>query len=167
MNGGFYTKENLPLGIFKAGNNILNLSAHTNELFNGFVYKTKSNQLIISRVAPVLENTEFAFQSGPLFSGETKLNIISDEPARRMLLGKTQLDQFYILAITESLNTFSGPRLTDLPQIVNIYNQQSSTKHQPLTTLINLDGGSASAFYNTQGTSFKELTAIGSFICGK
>lgn len=167
INSGFYTKENTPLGLFKSGNQVLNRVTHQNDLFNGFVYKTKSNQLFISIDPPVLENTEITFQSGPLFGPETKLNIKSDEPARRMVIGKTQKNQFYFLAITEAENTYSGPFLKDLPSIINLYNQQLKIKNQNLTTLINLDGGSASAFYSDQGQIIGELTTVGSFFCGK
>lgn len=167
VNAGFYTTDRQPLGIFYAQNKYLNPTPHRSALTNGFVYKTHSGEFKLSVQMPDVEAVEFLFQAGPLFTPQTKLNIASDKPARRILLGQTEIDEFYFLALTEADNVHSGPLLADLPQIIDQLNK-SNVLHltSNVSLLVNLDGGVASAFI-TPKIQLEELTPIGSFLCRK
>ncbi len=89
----------------------------------------------------------------------TIIRIQNDELTRRMLVARSG-DQWYFLAITDQDNTFNGPLLSDVPKILG---------KVPIVIdeALNLDGGSASAFYSAHGARLGELTPIGSFFCGK
>ncbi len=167
-NAGFYTKENTPLGLFITNNIRLVSSIHSNIFFNGFFYKTHGNNLGLSDQAPPLGTVTFVFQSGPLFTPQTQLLIKDDKPARRILISETEANEFYLLAVTNKDNNHSGPLLSDLPEIISRFNSSKHTAvSSKLLLVLNLDGGSASAFYSTQGKVLSEFTPIGSFLCGK
>lgn len=170
-NAGFYTPDNKPLGLFKLRGRYINEKVHSSSLTNGFIYKTTGGFVDIVSQVPGFNiyhtADEFIFQSGPLFTPETKLSIANDKSARRILFAKTKADEFYFMAITESDNTNNGPLLAELPEIINLLNNQLATDNFQLTTLINLDGGSASAYYGEDGKMVSELVPVGSFLCGK
>ncbi len=167
INGGFYTPDNKALGLFIIEDMLYGYKS-TSTLVNGYIFKGRSGKLYISS-SPDEENDPavFIMQSGPYFTPSTKLKIIDDQPARRMLVGKTDNDDFYFLTITTFDNTLSGPLLGDLPQIISVLNSQLNARRYTLNALLNLDGGSASAFYSDTGTQLSELTPIGSFLCGR
>ncbi|MEK7165633.1 MAG: phosphodiester glycosidase family protein [Patescibacteria group bacterium] len=171
VNGGFYTPDHKPLGVFHAGE-FDQRKSHNESLFNGYVHKPAGGSLHIgSEYIPNFRDIsiEFIFQSGPLFTPQTKLKMQNDELARRMLIGKTGQEEYFFLAVTEAGNVNSGPYLADLPQILTLFNnsQPASPAGKQLTTLLNLDGGSASAFRDDVGVTLGELTPIGSFLCGR
>lgn len=159
-NGSFYTPDHQPLGLFVAQRKIFNETVHDQTFLNGFFYKTTEGKLVISKTAPDISTVDFLIQSGPHFTPKISLQIKDDERARRIIVAQTSTGNFYFIVVTEKENTNSGPRLTDLPQIV---------QKMPLSfsQLINLDGGSASALYTDSGISFSEITPVGSFFCGK
>lgn len=158
-NGGFYTKSSQPLGLFYIQGHYLNETIHNQSFFNGFVTRTKNRVLDITTETPSNNsNADFFFQSGPLISPQSHLSIKDDEPARRVLLTKTEAGGFYFLALTESENTNSGPYLEEVPQLLLQLPIQ-------IATAINLDGGSASTFYQENGITLSELVAVGSFLC--
>ncbi len=161
VNGGFYTKDDKPLGLFYANGTWLNRQPHTASLFNGYVYKTKTGELKIDTTIPPLDSVNFLFQSGPLFTSASRPSITNDEPARRILLGKTNTDELYFMAITEKNNTNSGPLLTNLPRIIQELNKETMKQ---FNLFINLDGGSASAFI-TKDVQLTEFVPVGSFLC--
>ncbi len=166
INGGFYTKDNKPLGLFLTDGKSINDIPHVSDLLNGYIYLDK--QLTINNQQPAqLNNLIFLFQSGPYFTPNTKLNIIDDQPARRILVGESDKEEFYFLAITSFDNVHSGPLLADVPKIISKLNNQRDAIRYTLDALLNLDGGSASAFYSDIDTQLSELTPIGSFLCGK
>lgn len=167
VNAGFYTQNDQPLGIFYVDGAYRNATRHQNTLFNGFAYQTQEGRLHITNEPLKFEQGDpgFLFQSGPLFTPEMRLTIRNDEPARRVLLAKTEEGEYYFLAIAESDNSNSGPYLADLPSIVKQFNQLSLLPF-PFSTLLNLDGGAASAFYTEEGVRLEELTPTGSFLCG-
>jgi exopolysaccharide biosynthesis protein len=156
VNGGYYTKENQPLGLFYTDERYYNAQIHSKNLTNGFVYQTRAGKFGIA-ADPPKEPLNFIFQTGPLLSTQIRLTIQDDEMARRILIGQTKNNEVYILALTEATNSNSGPRLDDIPVLL---------QKQPLqfTQLINLDGGSASVYY-VPPTSLSEITPIGSLLC--
>ena len=172
VNRGFYTPAKKPLGVYFTEDMYLENTIHTASLFNGFFYKTTSQVLVLSKSAP-LESIEFAFQSGPLFTPGQTLRLTTDERARRMMVGQTNEGDFYFLAITDAENTHSGPYLVDLPKIMQQFLSKGQSAFggnnitmQQFILFLNLDGGSASAFYDEKNTILSELTSIGSFLCG-
>lgn len=164
INGGFYTKDRKPLGLFYANGHLLSSKINANALFNGYAYGNSTNLLSLTDKTPLFpENAPgFYFQAGPLFTPETGLTIRDDEGARRILIGKTRTAQFYFLAVTESGNTGGGPHLADLPLIMQRFNDETMKQ---FVLFLNLDGGSSSAFFGVDGTRLEELMPIGSFIC--
>lgn len=157
-NAGFYTQDAKPLGLYYVNGQYLNQNLHNVALFNGYVYQLTNGELHISNQLPT-QDFEFAFQSGPRFMLDQKLNITIDEPDRRVLLGETEFNDFYFLALTETENSNSGPLLNDLPKLL----QKAPVV---FTQVINLDGGSASAFFQETGTKLQEIVPVGSFLCG-
>jgi len=155
-NAGFYTTNNSPLGLFFANGKYINSEIHKSNFINGYLYKLTNQQIDIGNTLPNQE-LEFAFQSGPLFTPQTKLKIIDDKPARRILIGKNAND-LYLLAITTANNPLDGPLLADVPLILT----NSNIK---FNQIINLDGGAASA-YHAEEVNLSELAPIGSFLCG-
>ncbi|HCM37917.1 MAG: hypothetical protein UV61_C0003G0089 [Candidatus Gottesmanbacteria bacterium GW2011_GWB1_43_11] len=161
-NAGFYTSNHTPVGLFFIAPNYYNRVVSTSQLVNGFVYK-KQKQLSLSEIAPPLDQVDFVFQSGPLFTPAAKLSIRNDEHTRRVLVGKTENEEVYLLAIVEQDNHNSGPFLSDLPRLTEQFN---NTAIKQFTVFINLDGGAASAFFGADNTRLQELVPIGSFLCG-
>lgn len=156
INGGFYTTNNKPLGLFFVNGTYLEENKNRSTIHNGFVFKTKSGSLEFGQTVSDSTLLDFAFQTGPYFSKDQKLTISPDSYDRRSLLGISQ-NGIYAIAVTELENTSSGPYLADIPQLF-------AQIPIPFSHFINLDGGSASAFY-THSISIGELTAVGSFLC--
>lgn len=158
-NAGFYTPEHTPVGLFYTKE-----QTHDpiiSSLLNGFVYIAPG--LVTITDAPLDfqgSDWQYAFQSGPLFATSEKLKIKNDERARRILIAETDKSEHYIIALTEKESTNSGPYLSEVPLIL-------AKAPIAFTRAINLDGGSASAFFNTDGVNLYEITPIGSFLCGK
>jgi len=152
-NGGFYTPDNKPIGLF-IFDGVLLSPATTNATFNGYFVKT--DHFTLTRQPPT-NSAEFAVQSGPYVTAQSILKIKNDTFARRVLVGRSG-SQWRFYAITEKDNVFDGPKLSDLPELL---------AKLKIDEALNLDGGSASAFYSTSGVRLGELTPIGSFFCGK
>jgi len=168
-NAGFYTPEQKPLGFFSTDSTAhAKNTAIVSNFLNGYVVKTNDTLLITDKL-PSPSTIQFAFQSGPLFIPNQKLSIKNDESDRRVLLGKTEDGKTYFIPIVTADNSNSGPLLADVPYLLQQFNTsttlsaESKTMKQ-FTLLINLDGGSASAFYGAQ-TTLQELVAVGSFLC--
>ena len=168
VNGGFYTKGNKPLGLFFTNGKWWEKIPSPNKLFNGYLYKTKAGSFNFDTTIPDTSSLEFVFQSGPIFTPTSKLAIIDDEPARRILVGKTDSDEIYFVALTDVDNTNTGPLLADLPNIIKQFNSSypSIIHDSSFNILLNLDGGSASTFV-TPNIKLSEITPVGSFLCGK
>lgn len=161
INGGFYDKSNKPLGYFYANEKTVGPRIES-ELVNGFVWGASGSAVISSELprTPI----DFALQTGPmlLFDGKVlPLAINNDAPARRMVAAKN--DELIFIAVYSPESVFSGPLLGDLPEIVKLISDKEKLS---VSEAINLDGGSASAFYSGE-TSLSELTPVGSVFCDK
>lgn len=159
INGGFYTTDEKPLGLFFVGGTFLETNKKTSDILSGFVYKTKGGSLGFGTSLPNASTLEFAFQTGPYFSQNQNLTVTPDSYDRRALLGTIGSD-IYAIMITEEENISSGPYLADMPLLFG-------QVPLPFTSFINLDGGSASALYTGEGIILGELTSVGSFLCMK
>lgn len=164
INAGFYGKNDLHLGLFATKDEVLS-SAIDSKLFNGFFYLPLDDSPVISSGQPSA-SYNFALQSGPLLienSEAWNLNVLNDEEARRMFAGISINKDLYFGVVYREEENYQGPYLNDLPEIVK---EISGHENLNLESAINLDGGSASAFY-TDSVQLPELTTVGGFFCIK
>ena len=78
-----------------------------------------------------------------------------------MLVATNEKGHVVFLVIYKKQSVFDGPHLKDLPTILDLFQQN---KKIILKDVLNLDGGSASAFY-TEGFKLKEIKPLGSYFC--
>lgn len=163
INGGFYGKDDKPLGIFinDAADRRNQLNSN---LFNGIFYITKDNKFGIEENLPK-DILKLALQSGPLLilnKNILPLKINDDKLARRMVVGVSEKEIIF-LSVYDEISRLQGPYLADLPKITEEFSKKTKVE---ITSALNLDGGSASAFYKPR-ISLNEITAVGSFFCVK
>jgi uncharacterized protein YigE (DUF2233 family) len=162
INGGFYQENNTPLGWFVAeGKTIAPPVSST--LFNAFLRITRDGAVTIEGEA---SSAYYGLQAGPRLLEDAEprtLRIRNDEPARRSVVGTTSEGQTILLIIFSPEQVFEGPYLEDLPEIVTLI---STKQALAIKDAMNLDGGSASAFYSEE-TRLGELTYVGSVLCAK
>ena len=163
VNGGYYTKEFQPLGLFISDEKVLSRTL-TNPLVNGFVAKSKNGTQTVSAVAPDPAKILWALQSGPMLveDGQKRLlSINNDEYARRIIAATTNQGLLVFIALFSEDNPYQGPLLAHVPSILmKLEERQNFT----FVNAVNLDGGSASTFFS-QDLFLQELTPIGSFLC--
>jgi len=164
-NGGFYTKENSPLGLFfLKGEKLANYLE--SDFLSGIISKNRKGDITLSRSQlSITADLEFALQSGPYFSlkSETAQGF-ENEKARRSLIAQDSKGKIYFLAVYDSGNTFSGPDLSQLKKILSGVNDNNNLE---LVSAVNLDGGSTLAFLQTGEDSIPEIKKSGSFFCIK
>jgi exopolysaccharide biosynthesis protein len=161
---GFYKENNVPIGLFINEAGILG-NKEENTLFNGYFILTKNNEATISK-SYVGEPVRIGLQAGPLLvqNGHVqKLTLVNDEMARRIVVAQTKEGEIYFLVVYDKESVFMGPLLADLPEIVSRIQEEIGVE---FISALNLDGGSASAFY-TEDMQLSELTPIGGFFCEK
>ena len=159
-NGGFYTTNDTPLGLFKINNTVIGSEKKETNLINGFFYLDDSGNPHIDRAYP--NNAPTVIQTGPFFSAGNTVSTTNDKPARRVVIIEAISGEYYIAAITTKETTMSGPFLSDLPVILF-----SITEPFKVLRAVNLDGGAASFYKDESGFSLSELTHVGSMICVK
>ena len=162
VNGGFYTEDDRPLGLFESGGEKIREKS-ANFLIPEIFFVTSDGEFDMV-AEPPLRKVRFALQTGPLLIEKglpKKLAIKNDETSRRMVVGKTSQREVIFLAVYDKEETFQGPPLSDLPGIINEFQKQKGIF---FTKAVNLDGGSASVFY-TNSLFLEELTYAGSFFC--
>jgi uncharacterized protein YigE (DUF2233 family) len=162
VNGGFYDKQNRPLGYFQSNGKTFTPKIDS-DLLNGFLWENASGSAVISRELP---NTTviFALQTGPMLMFDEKtllLSINNDSRARRMVAGKNMYNQLVFFTVYNGDSVYDGPLLTDLPSVIQAIGTKENLN---IAEAINLDGGSASAFYSGD-TRLSELTPVGSLVC--
>lgn len=154
INGGFYDTNNKPLGLFI--NATVKTSSTQSVLVNGYIAIT--NRPTIGFDLP--ENPTIALQTGPLLmmdGKKLKLAITNDEYARRMIAGISSKGTLIFMTIFVPETKVQGPQLTDLPDILERTNLD-------IVSAINLDGGNASMFKNSN-IYISEVTSVGSLFC--
>lgn len=164
INGGFYDTENRPLGLFV--NNFQTLrDPIKSKLLNGYLGIGATNNVFMGDELLDTHN-RVVLQTGPLLmvNGQpVVLAITNDEPARRMVAAVDRDNYIVFMALYEPASVFDGPLLEELPMFVAAVDREESLN---VIDAVNLDGGSASAFYSPE-TTLSELTPIGSFFCVK
>lgn len=167
INGGLYTTESKPVGLFYLNNQSLGQQIN-HQTFDGFLIQDKNNNLNIfsqDNFDNDLSQYNFAIQSGPFFNLKSpdSNSFVNQEYDRRHLIAKDKQNNFYFFSVSLKENAFSGPRLQDLSAF---FNSPEIQKIAEFTSVLNLDGGSASAFYDGHYL-VQELTPIGSLLCGQ
>ncbi|MDO8599984.1 MAG: phosphodiester glycosidase family protein [bacterium] len=161
VNGGFYSKEDTHIGLFVTSEGKLNDKSN-NDLFDGF-FTVNKGIAAISNTPPTEEPT-IALQAGPTLFRNSKpivLSIKNDENERRTAVATTSKGDVIFLMFYNKESTYLGPKLEEVPELLNEFSRLTGI---PITSALNLDGGTASAFY-TDGVSLGELTKIGSYFC--
>lgn len=164
INGGFYDTAYRPLGLFITDFQAVGRAINST-LFNGYIGIGANNDAFIGDELLDVGN-RIALQTGPLLitNGQPRtLAIKNDEHARRMIAAITSSGELALISLYQPESVFDGPLLTDVPQFVAALAKQEALN---ITNAINLDGGSASAFYGDSLT-LSELTSVGSFFCIK
>jgi uncharacterized protein YigE (DUF2233 family) len=162
INGGFYTPEITPTGLFITENKVIRQPV-ASTLTDGFII-SDGNTVYIGTVPQ--NNARWALQAGPLLflnGTQRTLSFVRDEPARRVIAIKSARGHIYFVIIYKTGSAFSGPKLVDLPALVNEFAKKINIE---VTDAINLDGGSASAFLSGS-VDLTEISQIGSFFCVK
>ncbi|MFZ2025064.1 MAG: phosphodiester glycosidase family protein [Microgenomates group bacterium] len=160
INGGFYATAGTPLGAF-VGNGYNQPKALNSALFNGFFEFSASKAVITTTVDT---NYTFILQSGPLLvynASPLPLAIQNDEHARRSVVVMTNDGQILFVTFYINDSIYNGPLLDDLPMILK---QFAVDQRISITEALNLDGGSATYFKNSD-IELPELTPIGSMFC--
>lgn len=158
-NGGFYTVDNEPLGAFKTNDTILTNEVTNSRLLTGFLSLSPDNTPTLSNTYP--NTSPLILQSGPLFLKNQEFKSGDIEYARRSIIAKDQNAQTYLLFLTIQSDIYNGPLLSQIPRI--IFADEFPLK---LTSALNLDGGSASAYFDrSANTLFSEISSVGSVLC--
>jgi len=161
VNGGFYDQESSPIGWLISQRRTISQPVKS-DLLNGYL-SLKNNQIFIDELRPT-HWVDFGLQTGPLLIFDSKplvLKIKDDESKRRIVAAKTNDNQLIFLAIVGQDSLFSGPMLADTPAITA---KIAGKINASFISAVNLDGGSASAFY-TQDIHIKEFSFIASYFC--
>lgn len=161
-NGSFYDQQNNPLGLLLIENETIS-PAIESELFNGYWWLSLLGSLGIDVDLPDIE-LQYALQSGPLLilnSEPLKLSINNDKLARRIMVVTTTDEPMIFLAIYDPNSVFDGPKLADLPLILQEIAKQENVL---FVEALNLDGGSASMLKNLE-LYLNEFKPIGNMFC--
>lgn len=162
INGGFYDTNSKPLGLVVSATKKTS-ELRPNALFNGFISVDVDGLGGISRsVDPNLVRD--GVQTGPMLveSGRAvSLNLKNDSASRRSVAIFTDDDQLLFGMFYDPDSPLDGPRLSELPELVL---KQADKMDVGIVTAINLDGGSASAFYDG-GFAVSEWAPVGSVWC--
>lgn len=164
VNGGFYSKDSQPMGYFVSAGQTLN-PYERNRLLNGVL---SINELGTPRITrePPRDPLVNAVQTGPILIENGQILGVSEmnnKAARRMVAAVTGNNELLFLAIYSSESAFSGPLLSELPQVVAKFDESDELG---IADAVNLDGGSASAFVTTN-FSLSEASPVGSFFCAR
>ena len=164
VNAGYYSKDAKPIGLFIADGQTIS-RWQKNYLLNGIFSINKLLTPRITRTEPK-DLLTIAIQTGPLIKeNATYLQISAgnSNPDRRVLAAVTGENKTVFLIIYDKNSVFLGPQLSNLPGILKIFEEKSGLA---LADIINLDGGTASAFISPE-VSLPEISPVGSFFCLK
>lgn len=164
INANFYDKNNNPLGLF-IGENYNKTQKLESALFNGVFYHSENGKFQINDEFSD-EKIKMAVQSGPMLflnKNKLKLKIIDDRQARRMFVLVTPNNDVYFASAYDKDSELQGPYLQDLPEVIAEFASKAKIE---IESALNLDGGSASAFFNGE-TMLQEISPVGGIFCVK
>lgn len=159
INGGFYTKEEEPLGLFVVNGKVYSTNMSKSSFLNGYFYLDEQNRPQISSNQP--QTSKNVIQAGPFIDNSFYLKISADEEARRTVIVETEENGLYAFSIIKKDTPYFGPLLADLPPLLFSINSPLKVKKA-----LNLDGGSASVYFESD-FHLSELSPVGSLICVK
>ena len=163
VNGAFYSNDFQPLGFFKDSDLQLRDFVKST-LMDGVVSLNDFDTPRITRLVP-RDPLIWGLQSGPVVfenGSPAAISMKRDEYARRVLAGVTGSNELVFFILYNSESTYLGPLMGELPGLVTKLNEKTDLN---LADVINLDGGSASAFIKKDGFSLNEVSPVGSFFC--
>ncbi len=163
VNGGFYSKDSTPIGLFISDGMKLN-SEIASQVFNGFFSIDNKNDPGISYNLP--KKGRLALQSGPVIiknGVNQKISLEKDKRSRRIVLSITEEKDILFIVIFDNQSVYDGPTLEKLPKIIEFFEEIAEVN---IIDAINLDGGTASSFY-APNIKLSELTFVGSYFCLK
>lgn len=162
INAGFYSKELTHIGLFIENYHEIS-HFQNNALLNGILSLNTFDTPRITKIVPE-DELVFALQTGPVLiynAVPQVLNIKNDHSARRSIAAVTGSNKLIFIIIFQKNSDFEGPLLTNLPEIIAQFNNSQELN---IADAVNLDGGSASAYFD-QDFSFPELNTIGGYFC--
>jgi uncharacterized protein YigE (DUF2233 family) len=162
VNAGFYQKDFSPLGLFIVEGQVIRKEMKS-ATFNGFFTIDSEGWPAIGQNPPSVP-LKYGLQTGPLLilnSRLQELKMTNDDNARRVMvaIGKDKKPVFIVIYNAGSV--FDGPKMTALPKLLQ---EIAKMENESFVDAINLDGGSASAFWGEE-VILKELSPIGSYFC--
>lgn len=163
VSAGFIDEENNHIGLFLNHDGLISKSIQSST-FNGYFSIDDKNIAKISTILP--ENPKIAVQTGPLLFSDNKpptLSLRNDEYSRRIVVAVSRQKEAIFIVFYSKSSPFSGPRLSELPQLLENLENNSSIN---LTDAINLDGGTHSAFKSGQ-LNLTEASIAGGYFCVK
>ena len=164
VNGGFYTENNEPTGLFITDGETVE-AFRSNTLFNGILSVNEFDTPRITRTVPS-GVSRIAVQTGPVVfenGSPVNLSLVRDERSRRTVAMATGFNELVFAIFYEEKSVYKGPLLTDLPELVEAFGKATGLI---IADAINLDGGSASTFISQNG-KLTEISSVGSFFCLK
>lgn len=162
FSGGFYMDNNQPIGLVISDGKLIR-GYTSNVLMNAVLSVNDFLTPRITRQRPD-DQLDLALQTGPLLfenGSVLSLNLSNDKPARRVVAITTGANELYFLVVYNKDQVFDGPSLNDLPMVVSMISNKDDVG---MADAVNLDGGSASTFIDSQ-INLQELTMVGSFFC--
>lgn len=158
INGGFYTTDEKPLGLYISNGKSYQENIVNNNLLTGYFYLDSNNQPKISN--EYNSESKNIFQSGPYYLNSNKIKMIEDKESRRSVIVEDEHANIYAVSVLLKDNQYGGPLLSDLGSIIF-----SVTYPFKAVKALNLDGGSASSYLDAYNFHVSELTPVGSVIC--
>ncbi|MDP3998408.1 MAG: phosphodiester glycosidase family protein [bacterium] len=161
VSAGFYTEDDEPVGLFVSEGEVFRKRIES-RLFDGVFFLENDKAQITLQTPDGIPR--LALQSGPvlLLDGrQMGLKIRDDKPARRVVLALGENGRIYFVIIYNKDSVLEGPYLANLPEVVKSLEGKAGFEFRDA---INLDGGSASAFY-TDFLTLSEFSSIGSYFC--
>ncbi|HEX9601004.1 MAG TPA: hypothetical protein VF985_05910 [Mariniflexile sp.] len=161
----FYTSENVPLGLVEISSDVIQKNNDSSTLINGyFAMSAADTALILDH--PGTSTYKFIFQTGPLFllnNNELTGTLESDSSKRRIVAATDGYNTLYLITLYNQDSRFHGVSLSGvLPALREIEKNIGIT----FSDAINLDGGTASVFFDGAVT-LPELSFVGGFLCAR
>lgn len=161
INGGFYDTKDQPLGwTVIEGKEVA--PERISQLFNGYIGVTE-DLLSVEATLPV-RKVDSGLQTGPILIANGRvitLQMSADKNARRMVMTTDNRGNAIFFTFYAQMLVDSGPTLTLLPKLVQ---KAAEKENLNIRQAVNLDGGSASAFYGGE-LNLVESNPVGSWWC--
>ncbi len=161
INGGFYDPYFKPIGLLISEGKEIS-PWQKNRLFNAVFSINRFDTARITREVPQ-DPLRVALQSGPLvFENGRKIAIKSSAVfERRVVVGVTGENKPVFLVFWSQDNFLKGPSLEEVPYLIEEINKGFDLN---IADAVNLDGGTASFFYN-YNLKLGEVKPVANFFC--